>query len=194
MTTSEQAPPRTTVPPLSSAPALVRAPPPRWAVRAAHAAALVTLPSGLWRFALAFGFHAGYTEQGYADLRMNAAGTAYVIALSVVSELLALLTLGLVRPWSEEVPGWVPFLGGRTVRPTAALVPAYAGAAALTAVWTPMLLWWHVPHDDMTATGGALVGVLYLPAVAWGPLLAAVAVSYHRRHRRARLHPRRGPR
>ena len=27
-----------------------------------------------------------------------------------------------------------------------------------------------------------MVGFLYQPLVAWGPLLAAVTVSYHRRH------------
>lgn len=37
-------------------------PPPRWAVRAAHATALVTLPSGIWRLLLAAGVTAGYTE------------------------------------------------------------------------------------------------------------------------------------
>lgn len=116
---------------------------------------------------------------------LDAGGTAYVVGLSVVSELLALLALGLVRPWGERVPRWVPCLGGRAVRPVAALVPAYLGAAALTALWTPMLLWWHVPHDDMTATGADLVGLLYLPLVAWGPLLAVLAVSYQRRQRHA---------
>jgi hypothetical protein len=107
------------------------------------------------------------------------------VALSVVSELLALLTLGLVRPWGERLPQWVPILGGRDVAPLAALLPAYAGAAALTALWTPMLLWWRVPHADMTSTGAAVVGLIYLPLVAWGPLLAAVAVSDHRRCRAA---------
>ncbi|WP_294567962.1 hypothetical protein [uncultured Arthrobacter sp.] len=36
----------------------------------------------------------------------------------------------------------------------------------------------------MTPTGADVVGLLYLPLVAWGPLLAAVTVSYARRHRR----------
>lgn len=38
----------------------------------------------------------------------------------------------------------------------------------------------------MTRTGVTVVGILYLPLVAWGPLLAAVTVSYARRHRAAR--------
>ncbi|WP_256356489.1 hypothetical protein [Streptomyces sp. PKU-EA00015] len=33
----------------------------------------------------------------------------------------------------------------------------------------------------MTDTGNLVVGVLYQPLVLWGPLLAAVTVSYHRR-------------
>ncbi|MFI1680909.1 hypothetical protein [Streptomyces sp. NPDC020607] len=38
---------------------------------------------------------------------------------------------GLVREWGEVVPAWVPVLGGRRVRPLAAVVPALLGAAAL---------------------------------------------------------------
>lgn len=32
---------------------------------AAHAVTLVVLPSGLWRIALALGFSAGYTAEGF---------------------------------------------------------------------------------------------------------------------------------
>ncbi|MCF2434809.1 hypothetical protein LV779_08890 [Streptomyces thinghirensis] len=38
--------------------------PARWAVLAAHAVALLTLPTGLWRLLPAAGRPAGYTEGG----------------------------------------------------------------------------------------------------------------------------------
>ncbi|KOY56299.1 hypothetical protein ADK59_19990 [Streptomyces sp. XY332] len=163
------------------------APAPRWAVRAAHATALLTLPSGIWRLLLAAGFLAGYTETGYAAAGLPGWGRVIVAAVSVGSELLALLTLGLVRPWGEVLPSRVPFFGGRRVPPRPVTVVAGAGAVVLTCLWTPFLLWWTLPNSDMTPVGATVVGFLYLPLVAWGPLLAAVTVSYHRRHRRLRL-------
>ncbi|MEU3775858.1 hypothetical protein AB0F11_22100 [Streptomyces sp. NPDC032472] len=151
------------------------APAPRWTVWAAHAVALVTLPSGIWRLLLAAGFTAGYTEAGYAAAGIPGWGRLYVVCLSIGTELLALLTLALVRP----LPRW----RGRRVPPRAVTAVAGAGAAALAVAWTPFALWWTLPHPDMTPLGATVAGFLYLPLVAWAPLLAAVTVSYRRRHR-----------
>ncbi|MEU9065084.1 hypothetical protein AB0D13_41250, partial [Streptomyces sp. NPDC048430] len=57
--------------------------PPRWAVHAAHTAALVTLPSGVWRLLLAAGFTAGYTEAGYEAMGFTGWGAVYVVGLTV---------------------------------------------------------------------------------------------------------------
>lgn len=168
--------------PAPAAPATV--PAPRWARRAAHAAALVALPSSLWRIGLALGFPLGYTEQGLRDLvGPTLWGPVYLVVLSVLTEVAAVLTLGLVRPWGRRVPRRVPFAGGRDVPRRAVLVPAWLGVATLAVLWTPLLTWWAMPHDDMTDLGHTLVGLLYLPLVAWAPLLAAVTWSYQRRTR-----------
>ncbi|WP_031070098.1 hypothetical protein [Streptomyces sp. NRRL WC-3742] len=160
-------------------------PAPRWAVWAAHAAALSTVPSGLWRIAMGFGLPVGYSEQVLRHtFRIPGVGSVAVIALSVVSEALALLTIGLVRPWGEVVPRWIPFIGGRRVRPLAAVVPAGLGALALTVLWGDGLDWWSTEHHP--AYEGVwlhIIGVAYMPLVLWGPLLGAVTVSYYRRHR-----------
>lgn len=159
---------------------------PRWARWAAHAAALTPLPSGLWRIGLACGFHLGFTAQGFRDMSVgDVLGPIYLVALTLLTEAAALLTLGLVQPWGERVPRWIPIIGGRTVRPTAAVVPASIGAVIVAMLWTPMLGWWMVPHTNMTETGHVVIGFLYLPLVAWAPLLFAVTVSYYRRHRKA---------
>lgn len=161
-------------------------PPPRWAVWAAHATTVVVLPSGLWRIALVLGYPAGYTDEGFVPFQSLDA-KVWMLTLSVVCELVAFLTIGLVRPWGEVVPRWIPWLGGRAVRPMAAVVPAALGAVVLTALWANIPWWWTYPHDNMTDTGNLVVGILYQPVVLWGPLVAAVTVSYYRRHR-----PRRG--
>lgn len=162
------------------------APPPRWARVAAHAAALTPLPSALWRLSLVLGFSGGFTQQGLTNLDPTGSGLVALVVLSLLSEAAALLTLGLVQPWGDVVPHWVPRFGGRPVRARAVVVAASAGAVALILLWTQLLFWWSTPHPDMTATGANVVGWLYLPLVAWGPLLAAVTVSYARRHRRPR--------
>ncbi|QEV19806.1 hypothetical protein [Streptomyces alboniger] len=153
---------------------------PRWAALAAHAVPWTTLPSGLWRVALVAGLPVAAQEQ-------HGAGEAvYILLLSLVSEGLALLTLGLVRQWGEVVPGWVPVLGGRQVRPLAAVVPALLGAAGLFG-----LMGWafyaqiaglgaEAGVTDSTAQTALLV-FCYVPLIAWPPLLTAVALAYYRR-------------
>ena len=165
---------------------LAAPPAPRWARVAAHAAALTPLPSALWRLSLILGFSGGLTEQGLIDLDVDGWGWTHLVALSVLSEMAALLTLGLVQQWGEVVPRWVPHLGGRPVPAKPVVLAASTGAVLLILLWTQLLFWWSSPHPDMTADGAFVVGLLYLPLVAWGPLLAAVTVSYSRRHRTPR--------
>lgn len=105
------------------------APAPRWAVRAAHLAALVTLPAGVWRIALVLGIPAGYTAEGFAAFETPGA-KAWMLFLSMATELPTLLTLGLVCPWGEVLPRRLPRIGGRTVHPLAATVPALVAASA----------------------------------------------------------------
>ncbi|MFB7395504.1 hypothetical protein [Streptomyces sp. NPDC056191] len=156
---------------------------PRWAVLAAHAVPLVTLPSGLWRLALV----AGFPVTRDADWRSMGVGeSVYVVSLSVVSELLAFLTLGLVRSWGEVFPRWTPFLGGRRVNPAAATGAALAGAAGLCAIaaWGAYAAYADLgPDIPSTPAQDVLLAVCYAPLLAWPVLLAAVAVAYHRRRR-----------
>ncbi|MGW6055177.1 hypothetical protein [Streptomyces sp. NPDC055189] len=153
---------------------------PRWAVIAAHAVPLATLPSGLWRVALAAGLPVADEPVGdWAEI-------VYVLGLSVVAECLALLTLGLVRGWGEVVPGWIPLLGGREVRPLAAVVPALLGAVGLFG-----LLGWsaYAQYADLGSgvtdhpVKQAVLVACYAPLVVWAPLLVAVTVAYHRRRK-----------
>ncbi|MBN0045238.1 hypothetical protein JS756_14175 [Streptomyces actuosus] len=152
---------------------------PRWAVRTAYAVPLLTLPSSLWRLALAAGLpvtsqplHTGW-------------GVAYVLVLTAVTEGLALLTLGLVQPWGEVVPRWIPLIGGRPVRPLAAVVPALVGSFVLFAL---SLLVGFVQGGNLadgvltdTRAQTVFLAVCYTPLLAWAPLLAVSAIAYYRR-------------
>jgi hypothetical protein len=182
------------VPAISRIRALFRRPTlpdvPRWAVVAAHIVPLTTLPSGLWRLALGIGIPVGFTGE-LADL-YGAPGwiTPYVVVLSLAAEACALLTLGLVEPWGERVPGWVPRLRGRRIPTSAVVVPAALGALAITFInWTSAAMWFGPENngdpDAPHGLAGFVMAVAYAPMLAWGPLLGAVTFAYVRRRRAA---------
>ncbi|MFE6053693.1 hypothetical protein ACFQ6N_23315 [Kitasatospora sp. NPDC056446] len=167
-------------------------PAPRWARLAAKAAVLTTVPSGLWRIAFGFGVPVGFTGATAATFSAHQPGwgTVYCVALSALAEALAFLTLGLVRPWGLVAPRWIPLIGGRRVRPLAAIVPALLGSATLTSLGLAAAFggWAHnLAEADSPQGFAALVMTLaYLPLVAWGPLVGAVTLDYARRTLRRR--------
>ena len=170
--------------PAAVAPARAPTVPPRWARRAATLIVLTTVPSGLWRVAMAVGVPVG-VDDAYrrANYGFPGRGTAYVFGLTLLLVSLALLGTGLVRRWGEVTPRWIPLVGGRRVPPLAAIIPAGVGAAALTLLWTTVFLGAGEIFDVYGLTGAArdVVVACYAPLLLWGPLLAALTVSYGRR-------------
>jgi hypothetical protein len=155
-------------------------PVPRWATRAAHLVALVVLPSGLWRLGIAAGFSMGLSEADTAGL--PGAQSVYIASLTVVSEAAALLTLGLVKPWGERVPAWLPLVGGWRVPPGPVVAVAMTGALALQLIWTYAFRDPAVSGIAFSSTGWkVLFYASYLPLLLWAPLLAAVTFAYYRR-------------
>jgi hypothetical protein len=159
-------------------------PPPTWAVACAWTVPLTILPSAIWRVTLLF-------ENG-RPLRAVDDGGWYLLLLSGLSLGLGLLTLGLVQPWGTVLPRWIPYLGGRVVPARAATVAACTGAAAVMGIeiygYLNALFDLHDPKDALRigpvvpqAEPGPVVDALYFPMNAWGPLLIAVAINYHRR-------------
>ena len=176
---------------------------PRWARVSAYAVPLAVLPSGLWRImtvVLHVGDDAG---QGAGQLPSWLPAPVYVVALSVVSEMLAFTAIGLIASWGEVVPRWIPLLGGRRVPPLAAVLPAALGAVVLTALWTTAFVTSlagltiqgrQLPDDHpMEMMHGwqlAFFNATYAPLLLWGPLLAAVCFAYWRRRRTSAVHTR----
>jgi hypothetical protein len=151
------------------------APPPRWALCAAYAVPLCVLPSAVWRL----------TVPGW-----------YPAFLSALSMGLALLTLGLVHRWGQQVPPWAPWVGGRPISPRPVVRVALIGGWLLVAL---CLYPFVVRAFDLLSPGDVWVGVgadepphdppgwdvirYYVPLFAWGPLVIAVATDYRRRVR-----------
>ncbi|MEU1836901.1 hypothetical protein [Micromonospora chersina] len=163
-------------------------PAPAWAVRVAHLIPLVVLPSGLWRIALVAGLPIGASAYG-APVDPGLGESVYIVSLSLVSEGLALLALGLVRPWGEAFTGWLPLVGGRRVPPRFAVTAATAGAVALSLIWGYAAWGVVVNGNDLgfSRPGFALLVACYAPLLLWGPLLLLLTWSYHRRHSPAQL-------
>ncbi|GAA1935907.1 hypothetical protein [Kitasatospora viridis] len=105
------------------------------------------------------------------------------VAMSIGVEGLTLLTLGLVQPWGEVVPRWIPFLGGRRVAPLAAVIPAALGAAVLLALTVPNAKGFGGAQGAPTGLALVVMDACYAPLLLWGPLLIVVTVAYYRRRR-----------
>jgi hypothetical protein len=96
----------------------------------------------------------------------------------------AVLTVGLLRPWGEVYPRWIPRLRGRPVRPRVAIVPAAVAAVLLTQAGlmdNRRLLLSGLP-EDITGPNWATVapGQLF---TLWGLALGLAAYAYHLRRR-----------
>ena len=159
---------------------------PRWARRAAWLTVLTTVPSALWRLAMAVGVPVGVDENYRREMyEFPSWRTAYVFGLTVLLVGLASLTLGLVQRWGEVTPRWMPWIGGRRVPPLAAVVPAGAGALALTLLWASVFSNMEGIFVVFGLEGAERIVLVacYAPLLLWGPLLAAVTVSYARRRR-----------
>ncbi|WP_018347459.1 hypothetical protein [Longispora albida] len=165
--------------------AVTARPVPVWANRVAHAIPLILLPHCLWRLPFAWGFEMGMIGDEQA---MPWWAPVYVVALSVVSEALALLSFGLVRVWGEVVPGWVPLLGGRRIPPYVAVVPAVLGSLAAIALWGQEVLAWFGFAEGLAGFENiwwqVLAQVCITPGILWGPLVLALTVAYVIRRRR----------
>ncbi|WP_128818432.1 hypothetical protein [Streptomyces sp. S063] len=163
-------------------------PVPRWAMRLAHALPLLLLPACLWRLPFALHFEMGQVQTG--DLPAYWLSIPYVLGLSVLTEAIAILTIGLVRGWGEVAPAWIPLIGGRRVRPMAAFVPAVLGGLILTFLFTAvpvgddrdLTLYGVVDTVEYTSDAWQLLAAVCVsPIAAWGPITLALAIAYYRR-------------
>ncbi|CAM3334387.1 hypothetical protein KIPE111705_03195 [Kibdelosporangium persicum] len=153
---------------------------PRWAVWAAYAVPLCVLLSAVWRTGEAFTQEVGLVSGGW-----------YLLLLTGLSMGAALLTLGLVHRWGERIPRWVPLVGGRNIPVRAAVIPALAGGVLVIVIclyWVLNTLFGFVERgviligdDNGLPTPGPSVMALYIPWLAWGPLVVALALAYRRR-------------
>ncbi|SMX65289.1 hypothetical protein BSP109_00185 [Brevibacterium sp. Mu109] len=130
-------------------------------------------------------------DMGFRDAalyRDSAEAAIYVLGLDTVQVLVALLCFGLIRPWSEALPHWIPALGGRTIH---RLIPTAVGAVGAIALWSILLslavaftrTWIGATTGwtpDLGMSGGerGLLLVAYIPFFLWPIAVSAVVAGY----------------
>lgn len=136
------------------------------------------------------GANVGFAQAGL--FRSNAAGTAYVLGLEAVQVTAGVLCLGLIRPWGERVPHWVPRLGGREIPRILPLVVGGIGNALLYyinatlvirfgTIWLGLAEGW-TPAEGMNHWQVAVLVAAYAPMLLlWAPALTVGLVGYGRR-------------
>lgn len=102
------------------------------------------------------------------------------LTLSSAAWLGVVLTLGLIRPWGETFPRWVPRRGGRPVPVAAATIPGGLVAAVLTFSAVPVIV-------GLADHGAAWLGILVFPCWYWGPALALAVWGYAAHRARVKM-------
>lgn len=165
---------------------------PAWATIAAWAVPLTTVPSITWRMVTVVG---GLVTGDQPCIRTDVplGEKLYILAVLPSVQLgLALLTIGLIRPWGEVFPRWLPVVGGRRVPVTFAVGAATTGAVLLLATlgrsFLMELLGVHQQPLEPLPPGCTVPGwdVMrwYAPMLLWPPLLLTVTWHYWQRRRR----------
>ena len=169
----------------------------RWGKAATYAAFLLPLPYGITRLAWALGLPLGIDQDLSGDPLTARIGEVGLATLAIGG---GTVTLGLIRPWGEIWPRWVPFLAGQRV-PVA--LPTILGGVAALAITVGGLAFVRLaiigalglapePAEPPAYTGWATWAPGWLWPF-WGIALAVATIAYyHHRHDQGR--PAAGPR
>jgi hypothetical protein len=152
----------------------------RWGRWATWVAAIVPLIYAATRWAWALGIPLGLDAHLLQTAQTVGGGACAGAVLGSVAICGAVLTLGLIQPWGEIFPRWLPFIGGRPVPPMLAIVPATVVSILVTAAG---LMFWRrtlLGTGAFTLSDGnwaALAPELLWPL--WGVALGAATLAYY---------------
>jgi hypothetical protein len=154
--------------------------PARWGRIAVWTAVLIPAVYAATRWAWALGVPFGFSTAQLRQLDREMPGIWWAgAALGSMALLGAWLTIGLIRPWGEVFPRWIPVLRGRRVPVMVAVIPALGAALVITSAGLMMtrILLTHPSWGNWAAMGPAVLWPF------WGAALAAAAVAYRARRR-----------
>ena len=143
-----------------------------------------------WTAFISAGADLGFSQADF--FRSNASATAYVLWLEAIQVLAGTLCLGLIYPWGERVPRWLPLFGGREIPRLLPLAIGGTGNALLYyingtlvirfgSVWLG-LAEGQTPADGMNHWQLAILVAAYAPMLLlWAPALTIGLIGYWRR-------------
>ncbi|MET8090853.1 hypothetical protein [Micromonospora sp. NPDC005220] len=153
----------------------------RWGTVAVWIAAGAPVLYAATRWAWALGVPFGFSAADLREMDQEMPGIWWVgAAMGSMGLIGSVLTIGLIRPWGEVFPRWIPVLGGRRVPVAAVMVPAMTVALLVTSAG---LMFARALYLDPSRGNWAAMGPSLLWPV-WGAALAAAAAAYRLRHRR----------
>jgi hypothetical protein len=160
----------------------------RWGTWAVVVAVIVPVVYALTRWAWALGVPLGLTDKFFRE--GQATGLWRIgAALGTLALIGAVLTTGLIKPWGEVFPRWVPRFSGRPVPHALVVVPVAFVSVIVTSAGLMFLRraiagTFKLGDNPVTFTenSAALWPELIWPL--WGLALCAAALAYHYRTRR----------
>jgi len=163
----------------------------RWGRWAVYVAMAVPIGYALTRWSFALDMPIGVDREG---IRKEAAESPGIWLAGAILATMgaggAVLTFGLVRPWGEVYPRWIPRLRGKRVRPRTAIIPASLVAILITSAGLMNVRWLIIGRFRLEEeTWGLFLPQLFWPL--WGVALAVATVAYYLRRRAACPHCRR---
>jgi len=149
----------------------------RWGFWATVVAVLCPLPYGLLRMSWLLPNPIGISA---AELEAQPGIKLFGLGLGLIAIGASIATLGLIRPWGETWPRWVPYVAGRPIPVKAVVIPG-AVAATLLLVGSPSLvqLIWSADASTLTNLGHLLV----FPFPVWGASVGLATTAYYYRRR-----------
>ncbi len=146
----------------------------RWGTWATVAAALCPLPYALIRMTWLTPWPLGFEA---AALQANPGLRLFGLSLGLAAIGGSVLTFGLIRPWGEVWPRWIPVLRGRQVP---AKVPTTIGLLVGATITVAGRSFVQMVLQDPVSEWWML---LMFPFPVWGPLLIAASIAYYLRRR-----------
>jgi hypothetical protein len=155
----------------------------QWGRWATYTAVVIPLVYALTRWAWALGIPLGITEELLQEGQESGMWLGGA-ALATVSVGGALLTLGLIQPWGETFPDWIPFLGGKRVPLALAVIPATLISILITAAGVMFIRLARTGvFDRFFGPGNPATYAPELLWPIWGFALAAATLAYYYRRR-----------
>jgi hypothetical protein len=155
----------------------------QWGRWATYIAVVIPLVYALTRWAWAVGIPLGITAELLREGQESGMWLAGA-ALATVSAGGALLTLGLIQPWGDTVPDWIPFLGGKRVPLALAVIPASLISTLITSAGVMFIrLALTGVFEQFFGPGNPATYAPELLWPLWGVALGMATLAYYYRRR-----------